>query len=165
MRKAPAILASGAVLIGLIGFIFDPQARLIWNRTGSAPEGLYWRRDDPITLGRWVVLSARSREAEWAEANGFVGQDWPLIKQIAAMSGDEVCRHGELISVNAKHVAKALSVDHLGRDLPAWSGCVVLNDDDVFLLNPHPRSLDGRYFGPTKREDLNGVAVLLWKTN
>lgn len=165
MRMATAIVVFGSVLVGLIILTFDPQARLVWNRIGSAPKGLYWLSDGPITHGRWVVISARSGEAEWAEAHGFVGEDWPLIKQIAATPGDEVCRHGELISVNAKHVATALPVDQLGRGLPVWSGCVVLKDDDVFLLNSHPRSLDGRYFGPAKQEDVEGIAVLLWKTN
>lgn len=165
MRKAPAIVASGAIVINLIGFVFDPQDKLIWNRTSSAPEGLYWLSDAPFTSGRWGVISARSGEAEWAVARGFVGRDWPLIKQVAAMPGDEVCRYGELVSVNGKDVAVALSVDHLDRELPVWSGCFVLKDTEVFLLNPHPRSLDGRYFGPTKREDLDGVGILLWKTN
>ncbi|MFH1516803.1 MAG: S26 family signal peptidase [Pseudomonadota bacterium] len=165
MRKAPAIVASGVILISLIGFVFDPQDRLIWNRTGSAPEGFYWLSDAPFTPGRWGVISARSGAAEWAVARGFVGRDWPLIKRIAAMPGDEICRHGELVSVNGKDVAVALSVDHLGRELPVWRGCFVLKDTEVFLLNPHPRSLDGRYFGPTKREDLDGVGVLLWTTD
>ena len=43
-----------------------------------------------------------------------------------------------------------------------WEGCKVLEADEVFLLNPHPRSIDGRYFGPIKIGDLGGTLVLLW---
>ena len=60
------------------------------------------------------------------------------------------------------HVADAMDADTLGREMPAWEGCKVLRADEVFLLNPHPRSIDGRYFGPTKVDDLGGVLVLLW---
>lgn len=143
----------------LFGLIFEPQKQIIWNRTGSAPEGLYWLRDEPFTYGRWVVLSARSGPAEWAERRGFVGQDWPLLKQVAGLPGDEICREGMLVSVNGEAAATALEADHSGRDLPAWGGCHTLRTGEVFLLNPHPSSLDGRYFGPLNERDLIGVAI------
>ena len=60
------------------------------------------------------------------------------------------------------HVAEALDSDSLGREMPVWQGCKVLEADEVFLVSSHPRSIDGRYFGPTKAGDLAGVVVLLW---
>lgn len=141
----------------------ETPGELIWNRTESAPIGLYWLSDDPFTHGRWVVVSVRSEAAQWAQTHGFIGKDWPMIKHIAGVSGDEICRHGTTISINNIAVAKALTASHSGLELPVWRGCQMLNDGEVFLLNPNPKSLDGRYFGVTKVGDLDGVAMLLFE--
>ena len=153
---------AGLGLMALAVF-HHPHDRLIWNRTASAPTGLYWLNDDPFTLGRWVVVSARSDDALWAQTQGFVGKDWPLLKQIMAVSGDEICRVDGEISVNGNTVGKAKHIDSQGRSLPAWSGCQVLSEAEVFLMNPHPESLDGRYFGAIDLSDLDGVAALIWE--
>lgn len=84
-----------------------------------------------------------------------------MIKQVAGVVGDEICRKGTLISINGRPAASALAQDSLDRSLPVWQGCHTLKDSEVFLLNPHPRSLDGRYFGMTETSDLDGVATLL----
>jgi conjugative transfer signal peptidase TraF len=153
------VLGGSAALFGLV---FDPPARVIWNRTASAPEGLYWLRDDPFTRGRWVVLSARSEPAKWAEAHGFTGKDWPLLKQVSGVAGDEICREETEIFINKSQAGSALLRDQKGRDLPSWNGCVTLKFGEVFLLSPHPSSLDGRYFGPVRQADIQGVAVPLF---
>jgi conjugative transfer signal peptidase TraF len=155
------IIGAGLFLV-LFGGLLDPEDHLIWNRTGSAPEGLYWRSNDPFTPGRWVIVSASSADAQWAEEQGFVGNDWPLVKRIAGIAGDEICRHGQTISINDDTVASAHLVDSSGRKLPYWQGCVRLSETEVFLLNAHPESLDGRYFGLTKLDDLDGVAIPLF---
>lgn len=162
--KRPVLWITGAGLfLVLFGGLFDPEDHLIWNRTGSAPEGLYWRSNDPFTRGRWVIVSASSADAQWAEQQGFVGKDWPLLKRIAGTVGDEICRHGQTISINGDAVASAHLVDSSGRKLPDWQGCVRLSETEVFLLNAHPESLDGRYFGAMKLEDLDGVAIPLFQ--
>lgn len=153
-------LSAGLVLFGLG---FDPADRLIWNRTASAPTGLYWLSDAPFTPGRWVVVSSQSVQAKWAQEHGFVGKGWPLLKQIAGVPGDEICRTGRDILMNDEVVAEALTVDSSGRNLPVWDGCLQLQSDEFFLLTPHPASLDGRYFGPTKQSDLDGVAIPLFR--
>ena len=156
------LLIGGAVSLACLSvFVWKPQERLIWNRTASAPVGIYWLSDAPFTPGRWVVVSARSDAAQWAQAYGFVGRDWPMIKQVSGVVGDEICRHGTQISINGTLVAEALAQDTLDRSLPIWQGCHTLKDSEVFLLNPHSRSLDGRYFGVTKTSVLDGVATLL----
>lgn len=151
--------------VGLVifGLVFDPADRLIWNRTASAPTGLYWLSDEPFTPGRWVVVSSQSADAKWAQGRGYVGNDWPLLKQIAGVSGDEICRNGRDVLINNEIAAIALSVDSAGRNLPVWDGCVRLESDEFLLLTPHPASLDGRYFGPTNQSDLDGVAIPLFR--
>ena len=139
------------------------KPRLIWNRTDSAPKGLYWLSDDPFTKGRWVVVSASSGPAQWAETRGYIGRDWPLLKQISGVSGDQICRDERDILINGRRVGTARIYDAQGRLLPVWEGCFTLQADEVFLLNWHPSSLDGRYFGATSLSDLQGVAVLIWE--
>ncbi|NHK27152.1 S26 family signal peptidase [Parvularcula flava] len=163
MRGRIRVLAAsiaGAGL-GLFGLVFAPAEPLIWNRTGSAPAGLYRLTHAPLAHGEWVVVAADSAEARWAAAHGFVGRDWPLIKQIAGMQGDEICRLGTDISINGKTAGAARLVDSRGRKLPVWEGCVVLGPEQLFLMSPHPDSLDGRYFGPVDRRDIAGVARLV----
>jgi len=163
MRYWIAILTLTGLGLMALAVFYNPQDRLIWNRTVSAPVGLYWLNDDPFTPGRWVVVSARSDDAQWAQAHGFVGKDWPLLKQIMAVSGDEICRMDGEISVNEHTMGKAKDIDLRGRSLPVWSGCQLLSEDEVFLMNSHPDSLDGRYFGATDISALDGVAELVWE--
>ena len=167
MRRRKHVIGVGLLGIGLalFGAAFTPHDRLIWNRTGSAPQGLYWLSDEPFTHGRWVVVSARSADAQWAEDHEFVGRDWPLLKQIAGLPGDEICRTDTQIMINGKGAGEARLRDSSGRDLPSWEGCVVLGQDQLFLMNAHPDSLDGRYFGPVETSDLDGVArlILHWR--
>lgn len=153
------VLGASAALFGLV---VDPAAKVIWNRSASAPQGLYWLRDTPLTKGRWAVLSASSGPAQWAAARGYVGDDWPLLKQVAGLPGDTICREGKAVSINGQPAAEALSYDGMGRDLPSWDGCVTLEKGEVFLLSPHPSSLDGRYFGTVHEADILGVAVPLF---
>lgn len=157
----PLLLGVSAALFGLV---FAPQHKVIWNRSASAPGGLFWLSDEPITKGQWVLLSARSMPAQWAASRGYVGAGWPLLKQVAGLPGDRICRHGVAVFVNDRQVAAARLVDTDGRGLPAWEGCRTLRAGDVFLLSPHPSSLDGRYFGAVKRTEIEGVArpIFIW---
>jgi len=165
VRRRSALILTGLAIamMGATSVQVD-QKRLIWNRTESAPVGLYWRSDGPLTLNGWAVVSARSEAANWASAHGFTGADWPLIKRIRALPGDEICRENETILINQNLVGEALIQASSGLDLPHWQGCHVLQDGEVFLLNDHPQSLDGRYFGVMKESDLDGVAILLWSS-
>lgn len=163
MRKISFWMAVAGVCLLIFASFFEPQNRLIWNRTDSAPIGLYWVNDTPISPGNWGVVSAKSDAAQWAERQGYVGKAWPLIKQIMAVPGDEICRVDGVISVNGMIMGRAKDIDSRGRSLPVWAGCQVLSETEVFLMNPHPDSLDGRYFGATDLSDLDGVAALIWE--
>jgi len=156
-------LASVAIGALILAPFLSHQKRLIWNRTASAPIGLYWVKDGPVSYDRWAVLSPKSDAGEWAEDNGFIGEDWPLLKAIEGLPGDEICRDNQAILINGDVRAIALEQDHMRRDLPVWSGCRTLSVGEIFLLNIHPKSLDGRYFGVTKLEDVDGIAVLLFE--
>lgn len=161
VRIAPLVMAG--IGLSAIGFsmISTLPERLIWNRTGSVPEGLYWLSDEPFTKGGWVVVSARSAEAQWAELHGFIGEDWPLLKRVAGISGDEICRDGVTVLINGMPVGEVLIEPVEGVFLPSWNGCRRISEDEIFLMNAHPKSFDGRYFGITSVRDIEGSATLL----
>ena len=162
-RRFWVIIAGGVSLTLLSSSVLSLPEKLIWNRTNSAPIGLYWLGDGPLTLNRWAVVSARSKAAIWASAHGFTGPNWLLLKRIRGLPGDEICRESQTIMINQIPVAEALLEAQGGLELPRWQGCHVLQKGEVFLLNDHPRSLDGRYFGVMKDSDLDGAALLLWE--
>lgn len=144
--------------------VFPPGAFLIWNRTESAPKGLYFiTRDNPVT-GDWAVLSGDAASAQWIAGNGYLGPDWPIIKRVSASEGDEICRSESEVMINGTLAAIALDTDRSGEKLPRWGGCFTLRNGEVFLLNNHPRSLDGRYFGAERRSDLLGSARLIFRS-
>jgi conjugative transfer signal peptidase TraF len=136
---------------------------LLWNATASAPLGFY--RLTPLgapRVGEKVALRPRGALAAWIVARGYAPADVPLLKQVAAVGGQTVCREGDRVTVDGRLAARALAADRRGAPLPAWRACVALGAGEVFLLNPPPDSLDGRYFGPSRVADLVGRAEPLW---
>ena len=135
---------------------------LVWNRTESAPKGLYWRSDAPLEPYGWAVVSGKAPASIWIAEHGFLARDWPIIKRVRGLPGDDICREDETISINGDAVATALKTDSHGLKLPQWQGCFTLTEAQVFLLNDHSRSLDGRYFGATNLKDVRGSARLIF---
>ncbi len=137
---------------------------LVWNASASVPVGLY--RVQPIAqmvLTDIVVVRPPEELARFLASNGYLPRGVPLLKRIAALSGQRVCRTGLEITVDDVPFGEALEHDRRGRPLPVWQGCQVLEPDQVFLLNPdRPDSLDGRYFGPLPLATIVGRARPLW---
>lgn len=158
------------VLIGLTGALAclllgaEPAPRLVWNISASAPRGLYLL--DPSARLRHGDMVAARLPVQWralADARRYLPARVPLIKRIAALSGDGVCAFGAIVTVNGRARALRRDADSLGRRLPAWQGCVHLRDGQVLLLMDSPASFDGRYFGVTEAADVLGRARLIWR--
>lgn len=156
------VAAASAAAIAVAAVAIPTEGFFLWNRTESAPKGLYLRGGGALRKGDWAIVSARAPAAIWIAEHEFLAPGWPIIKRVAGVPGDEICRKSERIFINSALVAVALETDSAGRELPRWSGCTTLGDGEFFLLNDHARSLDGRYFGATKAEDIDGKAHLLW---
>ena len=111
-----------------------------------------------------LVLAALPSDARRLAADrGYLPVGVPLVKRLAAVSGDAVCSVGDAVFVNGRHVAARRNHDASGRQLPRWTGCRVLATDEVFLLMAGvSRSFDGRYFGPVRRARIIGRLVPLW---
>jgi conjugative transfer signal peptidase TraF len=161
VRLVLATVAIGAGFLALSTHTVRPV--LIYNPSPSAPLGYYRAlASTSIRLGDWVLVDAPDAARTLADARGYLPSTVPMIKAIAGLVGDRICAEGNTISINGHAVAVRLAVDHNGRTLPWWQGCMTLGDDDVFLLNVRAvNSFDGRYFGPVKRSAIRARLVPL----
>ena len=89
---------------------------------------------------------------------GYLPRGVPLLKRVTALAGQTVCRFGAVVTVDTVIVGTARERDSRDRVLPDWRGCRVISAGELFLMNPHPDSLDGRYFGPLPTASLLGRA-------
>lgn len=68
-----------------------------------------------------------------------------------------MCASNAEITLNGARVAERQARDSVGRPLPTWEGCRTLEASEVFLLGDTLDSFDGRYWGPTPVERIEGV--------
>jgi conjugative transfer signal peptidase TraF len=142
----------------------DRPPWLVWNASASVPIGLY--AVDTIIdahTGDLVVVRPPEPLALFLADRGYLPRGVPLLKHVAAVAGQRVCRIGRSVTVDAIEMAEARERDGRGRALPVWEGCRVIRRDEVFLMNPQSTdSLDGRYFGPLPATSVVGRAIPLW---
>lgn len=161
--------AAAAAVVGLAAgiagtLVATPVPRLVWNVSASAPRGPYAVAPGAkAERGDMVIARVPLRWRRLAALRSYIPENVPLVKRVAAAAGDHVCAIGAEIRVNGHRAAVRRGVDGRGRAMPAWSGCVTLDRETLFLLMDAPDSFDGRYFGPTSRGDIVGKARLLWR--
>ena len=155
---ALSVFALGATLL------WPPRPFLLWNASPSSPIGLYVvKAPGSPRVGEIVVAFAPERARRLAAARFYLPFAVPLVKRVAATSGDRVCGKGASILVNGRVAALRRKRDPSGRSMPSWSGCRLLGLGELLLLSPRSaEAFDGRYFGITKAADVIGRARLLW---
>lgn len=162
-----AALIAIVATVGLTGLSPAPGAPppAIINETASMAKGVYVRVGDAHGLGHGDVVAMPMNPAARAYLGGQLGypSDTQLIKRVAGLPGDMVCRTGSTVTVAGVQV-QARARDGQGNQLVSWSGCHRLRGGEVFLLGDHAASFDSRYFGPTSISALHGTyrAVLSW---
>lgn len=161
MWRAAWLTSLAAALVVTIAF--PPRPFLVWNASASAPIGLYWvGSKNDLRPGDMVIAWVPEHHRMLAAKRHYLPANVPIVKRIAATSGDQICAVGHAVFVNSERVATRRSYDRMDRKLPWWSGCETLRHGAMLLLMDHPNSFDGRYFGPTSRADLVGKARLIW---
>lgn len=137
--------------------------RLMWNATASVPVGLY-RLDPPgeLKVGDLVAVQPDDRTARLLASGGWLPRGVPLLKPVAALDGQEVCRRAGRILIDGHVRARVFEGRVAGRQMPRWSGCRRLAEGEIFLLATAPGSFDGRYFGPSSRAAVLAQAHPLW---
>jgi type IV secretory pathway protease TraF len=110
-----------------------------------------------------LVVAPPEPLATFLDERHYLPKSVPLLKHVAALPGQTVCRTGATITVDGIAVGIALGRDHLGRPLPTWQSCRVIAAGEVFLMNRRSAaSLDGRYFGPLPTTTIVGRADAIW---
>lgn len=155
------IAALLSVALTLVSIMLPERRVLIWNLSPSVPTGLYrLAAGGPLHTGQCVAIKPAPQIRQWLASRGYLPPGVPLIKRVAAVDGQQVCRFRHGITIDGKLVALARARDTLGRPLPVWSGCRALGPDTFFALNAQRAdSLDGRYFGPMPRSIIIARAI------
>ena len=138
---------------------------VILNETPSMAKGAYVRVDDVAKLKRGdiIVMPMNGQFRDYRVKKLGYPKDTMLIKRVAGIPGDLVCRQETAVIIGHKAVVVA-QMDRHGNPLPAWGGCRILLPNEVFLLGDHASSFDSRYFGPVTRDQLVGIyrAAVTW---
>lgn len=159
MKRALLLGTAIPVLAFGLASVVSLPTKLIYNASESAPIGFYWIDQEPISRGDHVYVRVPKRVRKLVIERGYLLPDVPLVKRIVGLNGDRICRSGTEVFVNGTLVAMAKKQDDLGREMPGWQGCHIVTGRTVFLLQDHPCSFDGRYFGPVDRRLIIGRAT------
>jgi conjugative transfer signal peptidase TraF len=165
MTRLAYVMSTSFVILAIAGrSSVSITPKLIWNASASAPIGLYTvRTAADIGVTDLVAVDASEPLASFLKEREYLPRGVPLMKRIAALPGQTVCRIGGNVSVDNVAMGQALARDRRGRELPAWQGCRTLRANEICLMNWDVRdSLDGRYFGPILKNSIIGRALPLW---
>ena len=161
--RLPTLSPRASLIIGAVAIaaLVRPSSLrsdvILYNPSDSLPKGFYVRASGTPRRGSIVTVKAVSVAPDYARLRDFDDAGDRFLKRVAAVEGDRVCAEGEAVTINDGPTIARVRQDAEGRALPFWSGCVTLGADEVFLLGDHDQSFDGRYFGITKRADIEGV--------
>jgi len=134
-----AIIA-GVMTLAVIGtagqIIFPPNPVLFYNPSESAKVGWYrLKPDEPVVLGSQVAAYAPKWARKLADERGYLPYDYPLIKTVWAVQGDEVCYNTQSVSVPKR------------SDIPVFKIRAVLSSDRVSLCCCRPMCRRGLIVG------------------
>lgn len=165
MTRFGYVMATYFATMGVVIAVFIPMPlKLIWNASASTPIGLYAIDSDAlIEVTDLVAVDAPEPLATFLADGGYLPRGVPLMKRVAGVAGQRVCRTDRTVTVDGIAMAEALDRDRLGRTLPNWQGCRLIAVGEIFLMNWQVRdSLDGRYFGPVSTDTIIGRATPLY---
>ena len=111
-------IAPTAVALLVATIAFSPPALLVWNTTASLPVGFYVVTRAAPKRGDLLVIRLSPSMQLLAVSRGILSPNTPLLKPVAALAGDRVCRFGTAININGHHAATARLLDLYGRRLP-----------------------------------------------
>ena len=130
----------------------------------GVPTGLYAIRGKAsLHVGERVAIEPPPALRRLLAERGYLPAGVPLLKRVAAVSGQRVCRLQHRVTIDGDFAGAARARDRLGRPLPAWFGCRMLRTGELFVMNPAaPDSFDGRYFCTLRIADVIGRAAPVW---
>src|SRR5260370_39350881 len=94
-----AITCLAVLLVGMTSLL-QPVPKLIWNASASVPIGLYSVTPTNIHhVGHLGVVRPPEALAAFLRTRDYLARRVPLLKHIAALRGQVVCRTGRTITV------------------------------------------------------------------
>jgi len=171
MRRRVACFGLGLVMFPLFAlaaasvYSWRTGTQLYRNIGSSIAPGWYLCQPVPSTglLPLGAVVEIDPPAIAISPLLSYLPDEWKALhwlKQVAVVSGDEVCVAGEDVRVDDQVVAKRpLYHDY---PLPYVEGCWTVAVDEVFIMGTNLRSWDSRYFGPIDRAAVVGVCTALW---
>jgi len=160
--KLRFLIGTGLAMTVLAVAGLSPSPFLVWNASSSVPIGLYFIEATRPELNDLALVQLPVVTARLANERAYLQSTNDVLKPVAAVAGDWVCRFGTSILVNGRFAALAQSADGAGRPMPSWQGCHRLAQDQVLLLSDPIDSFDSRYFGPIAGSQVIGRAHQLW---
>lgn len=163
--KCPIVTTLITAVLLLVAQCFPK--RLILNRTGSVPRGIYWLSSDAaIERGSIVKFPIPDSVRELVFERRLVprGEFFDSFsKPVAALPGERVCIRDHALWINEARFAPVPATDSVGRELPRQQFCRTLEDGEVFVATTM-LSFDSRYYGPIRRDVIRGVIrpLLTW---
>jgi|688.fasta_scaffold250989_3 conjugative transfer signal peptidase TraF len=150
VRMAIRGLGAGGAALALLAIARANSDVFLVNWTPSEPLGVYVRADGaPFQRGGLAAFLAPPAAFPYADRNMGYLRRTPILKEVAALAGDQVCTIGDALVINGVARARVAQNDRQGRRLPHWIGCRRLVSDEAFVFsNRAATSFDSRYFGP-----------------
>lgn len=163
-RFGYVMLTAFSVMGAATAMLIPGPLKLVWNVSASAPIGLYAIEPaSTIEVTELLAVMPPAALASFMVERGYIGQGIPLMKRVAALPGQEVCRTDSAITVDGVLYGDALERDRIGRPLPVWRGCRRISVGELFFMNFTVQdSFDGRYFGPLPADAVIGRAMPLY---
>ena len=139
---------------------------IVINPTVSEPQGFYRivaHTAQDYRRGMMVVFPVPGPFRSLVYGRGWLKAGVPLMKNIGALAGDQVCVREDHFEVNGKTQGPVSNVDRTGAALPRLRGCFLIGAGDFFPMSRnHERSFDGRYMGAQPLSAITGEARPLW---
>src|SRR5712672_2068012 len=123
MTRLAYVMSTSFVVLAIAGrSSVSITPKLIWNASASAPIGLYTvRTAADLGVTNLVAVDAPEPLASFLSQREYLPRGVPLMKRIAALPGQTVCRIGRNVAVDTIAMGEALARDRRGRELPvAW---------------------------------------------
>ena len=160
------------VFVILFACFFLVKDRVVINPTSSMAIGLYWRYDK-LELERGdIVLACLPDTPEsrlFIDRGYFYAVSCPggrgkILKRVSGIPGDDVSISQLGVTINGQRIKNSvpLVLDSRGRKMPYLSISKQLKANEYILTGENALSLDSRYFGPIKREQILFPVRPLW---
>src|SRR5260370_1216089 len=137
MTRLAYVMSTSFVILAIAGrSSVSITPKLIWNASASAPIGLYTvRTAADLGVTDLVAVDAPEPLASFLKEREYLPRGVPLMKRIAALPRQTVCRIGRNVSGDTIAMREALARDRRGRELPGWAGCRTVCPGESFVSN------------------------------